>query len=205
MKVPVKPSQRPRLARGEAILRATLEELASSGYRSLSIEDVAAKAGVNKTTVYRRWPAKKDLVQAALASVMTDRCQLPDTGSMRRDLQLAVRSLIAFSSTLKGQGIFQIRVLESSEPELETICRTMRDSHESGLGLLVRRGIERGELASDTDAKLFLQTLVGALHWKLLLHHERVDDGLIARVIDLLILGATPRSGAPPHRARKRP
>src|SRR6266487_2194893 len=69
----------------DEILRATAEELSTSGYAGLRIEDVAARSGVNKTTIYRRWPRKSDLVSAALLHLWADEAP-PDTGSLREDL-----------------------------------------------------------------------------------------------------------------------
>src|SRR4051794_31864923 len=78
------------LVRGEPVVRgvlgAALEELGRRGYGALKIDDVAMRAGVNKTTVYRRWPTKEDLVRAALLSITADRFVIPDTGSLRSDL-----------------------------------------------------------------------------------------------------------------------
>src|SRR5262245_2839968 len=78
------------LVRGEPVVRgilgAALTELARTGYGALRIEDVAARAGVNKTTVYRRWSTKEDLVRAALLSITNDRFTPPNTGSLRTDL-----------------------------------------------------------------------------------------------------------------------
>ena len=68
------------------VLRATIDELARSGYAALRVDDVAARAGVNKTTVYRRWPTKTDLVAAAIRASAGQHEPVPDTGSARRDL-----------------------------------------------------------------------------------------------------------------------
>ena len=78
------------LVRGEAVvqrvLAATMEELALVGYRALRVEDVAARADVNKTTVYRRWPEKRALVRDALGCIADRKMQAPETGALRSDL-----------------------------------------------------------------------------------------------------------------------
>src|SRR6187455_1103921 len=68
------------------VLSATLEAFAEQGYAGLSVEAVALRAGVNKTTIYRRWPTKADLVGAALVSLRDDDPEPPNTGSLRDDL-----------------------------------------------------------------------------------------------------------------------
>ena len=67
----------------QGVLSAVLQELSRVGYRGLRIEDVALRAGVNKTTVYRRWPTKIELVRAALVCDSTCRIPHPDTGTLR--------------------------------------------------------------------------------------------------------------------------
>src|SRR5262245_40170336 len=91
------------LVRGEAVVRgvltAALEELGQTGYGALRIEDVAARAGVNKTTVYRRWPTKEDLVRAALLAMTVDKFVVPNTGSLRGDLLEMARRMVAMTQT----------------------------------------------------------------------------------------------------------
>ncbi len=182
-----------RAARGEGILCATLEQLAFVGYRALSIEEVAAKAGVNKTTIYRRWPTKKELVQAALASFSREAVLNTDTGTIRGDLLAVGRNFVAFASSILGQGLFRVIALESAEPELDAICGSVRAEKEANILAIVARGVERGEIKKTTDPKLLVQMLLGPLHLKLFFHNERVDDVFIGRAIDLLLAGiATP-------------
>src|SRR5258708_31088310 len=94
------------------VLRATIEELARIGYGALSIEEVANRAGVNKTTVYRRWPTKADLVRAALRSMGDDKVCQPATGSLRGDLLAAGRSLLPFAQASGGQDVLRLPLAE---------------------------------------------------------------------------------------------
>ena len=106
-----------RAARIQTILNATLEHLAFVGYRALRIEDIAIEAGVAKTTIYRRWPSKKELVQAAFESV-TDSLVVKDTGSLRGDLLALGREFLALASSTRGQSMLRICVAESADPQL---------------------------------------------------------------------------------------
>src|SRR3984885_1261290 len=76
------------------VLRATAEELARVGYAALRMEDVARAAGVNKTTVYRRWPTKMRLVAEAMRHERERRSVAPDTGSLREDLRVMLTALV---------------------------------------------------------------------------------------------------------------
>ena len=183
-----------RIARGEEILRAVLEALAIVGYRALSVEEVAERAGVNKTTVYRRWPTKKDLVQAALSRVATEGLAIPDTGSLRRDLLGLGRAYVERASTLESQSLFRVIAMESPDPELEAIGDAIRAQHELLVSAIVARAVDRGELESGSDPRLLTTVFLGTLHLKLFFNKERVDEAFTARVVDLLLAGATPRA-----------
>src|SRR5271154_2611054 len=84
------------------VTRATAAELARVGYEALRVEDVAAQAGVNKTTVYRRWPNKADLVAAVLRNAKGEPDELPDLGSVSADLLALLRGSVARASTSEG-------------------------------------------------------------------------------------------------------
>src|SRR5262245_66483 len=114
------------LVRGEPVVRgvlaAALEELGRTGYGALRIEDVAARAGVNKTTVYRRWPTKEDLVRAALLSITADQFVVPNTGSLRTDLLAIARGMVAMARSCEGQGLMRMLIAEGPDSELMTIA-----------------------------------------------------------------------------------
>src|SRR3954464_11362465 len=93
---PTKPAARPRTGGRSArvvaeVLSATLEVFAEQGYAGFSVEAVALRAGVNKTTIYRRWPAKSDLLGAALFALRDEDPEPPDTGALREDLVQVLR------------------------------------------------------------------------------------------------------------------
>ena len=92
-----------------AVMRATFEELAEVGYGALSIDDVARRAGVNKTTVYRRWPTKEDLVTTALLALPEEYFAMPNTGTIRGDLcEIACRTARIFQA-VEGRASLLIR------------------------------------------------------------------------------------------------
>ena len=103
-----KPIPKKALVRGEpvvqCVLKSTLEELAAVGYGALRIEDVATRAGVNKTTIYRRWPTKQELVACALRSVTTEWRLEPSTGSLREDMRAVGRHMVQKMSSVSEAG-----------------------------------------------------------------------------------------------------
>jgi AcrR family transcriptional regulator len=159
---PARGRGRPRSAEAEqAILAATLRMLGTQGVAGTTIEGVAAEAGVGKTTIYRRWSSKTDLIVAAI-SELAPPGDPPDTGSMAGDMA-ALAELQ--QQRLAGTGLLAIvpRVLAESmsDPELhqgflDTVVNPLRGL----LRLFIERGIERGELRPDLE----VEPLVDLLH-----------------------------------------
>jgi AcrR family transcriptional regulator len=184
------------------VLAATIQELARAGYGALSIEDVAARAGVNKTTVYRRWPTKADLVRAALGSLGDAGACRIDTGSLRKGLLGLGRSMVEFAQSLEGQSVLRMLFAERMEPELAEIASSLRREHELVPKALIDEAIRRGELPRGADALLLVETLFGAVLHRMLLANERVDDDFLHRLVDLLLRGAVKGGGRRLRRAK---
>ena len=182
------------LVRGEAVVRgvlgAALEELGRTGYGALRMEDVAARAGVNKTTVYRRWPTKEDLVRAALLSITADRFAVPNTGSLRQDLLAIAHGMVAMARSCEGQGLLRMLLAEGPDSELATIAKSLRKTHEAVPRSVIEAAQARGELAPEIDAMLLFDVLMAALHRRLLMDRQEIDEGYLQRLLDLLLHGA---------------
>src|SRR3978361_1317186 len=112
------------------VLTATAEELSRVGYAALRVEDVAARSGVNKTTIYRRWPTKPELVGAALRSVW-ETPEVPDTGSLRSDFVASLSKSATFAMSPIGRGLTRVIQVERAHPELEPIARSLREDYRS--------------------------------------------------------------------------
>ena len=163
-------SGRPRSARADdAIRQATIEGLLADGYGGLSIERVAAAAGVGKTTIYRRFAGKAELVADALAARVGPP-PMPDTGRFRGDVREAFRQ--GFSDERVALGTVLLpRILgdASRSPELaEIVDRTFLGPRREAALAAIRRGVERGELRPDLDLESAVDLLVGAIVYRLL-------------------------------------
>jgi AcrR family transcriptional regulator len=192
-----------RAARERAILRATIEELARADYGGLTFERVAARAGVNKTTVYRRWQTKADLVRAALTSVVQAFRPGKTTGSLRGDLLQIGRSTREFLESFEGQCLLRVRLLHHPEPELATMAKELHARSLGDIAELGRAAALRGEISSANNMTLLVEMLSGALHTRLVMKDEAIDDVVIARLVDALIDGAHGRSPQQPVAIRK--
>ena len=206
-KAPKKRPAKPRLVRGEPVvarvLTATVEELARSGYKALRVDDVARSAGVNKTTVYRRWPEKITLVRDALWTIAGEQITLPATGSLRGDMIAFGRMITELSSRPTGQSIIRVLVAEGTDREVAGLKRSMRERHEAIPRAVLAASVQRGELSPDQDNELLFQAFVGALHHRLFFENDVVTDPFIERLVDLLLEGARPRP--PKAKAKSRP
>jgi AcrR family transcriptional regulator len=188
------PGPRARLGgRSERVVRAVLEaavgELARVGYTALRVDDVAAGAGVNKTTVYRRWPTKPELVAAALRSLAGAQPESPDTGALRSDLVLLMRALAAKACRTEGQTIHRMLLLAWDEPEVVEIVRVLRAEQFALWSEVVDRAIARGEIPAESDRRLIMDTLVGAAHSKFYRLREPMEHDDLLALIDLVLAG----------------
>jgi AcrR family transcriptional regulator len=196
-----KKSKSRALVRGEPVVRkvlaAALSEVARAGYHGLRIEDVAARAGVHKTTVYRRWSTKQELLRDALLSVSTETFTPPDTGSLRTDLLAIARRNAALAAKPEHRGVFRIFVAEGDDPELAAIVQSMRQAFELVPREVLAAAEARGEIAAGVDSTLLFEILGAALNWWLLFERAPLDEAFLQRSIDLLLDGALASNRGP--------
>lgn len=189
------------------VLAATREELAEVGYRALRVEDVAARAKVHKTTVYRRWPTKRELVHDSMLALVCEAPPPPNTGSLRGDLLEASKHLTQFMMSVSGQGVMRMLMAEMTDPDFVGICGAIRESKENADRGMVDRAVQRGELRADVDVSVLRGMLFGPIHHRLFMMNQRVDDLFLSRLVDTVLLGAAPRlepkAAAAPARARR--
>jgi AcrR family transcriptional regulator len=182
--------QRPA-RRQRAIYSATLQELAQADYGALSVESIALRAGVNKTTLYRRWPTKGALVHAALDSI-ADAFELEaSTGSLHGDLLALARRMLTIAKSVEAQSLVRLRLLDQPEPELAKIAAKLQARRQAQLTRLLDAAITRGELRRGTDLGLVLDLLGGMIHVRLSVKKMRVDDRVLRQAVDMLVTGVS--------------
>lgn len=170
-----------------SVLNAVLELLAEEGFERLSIEKVANRAGVHKTTVYRRWSTRAELVLDAARATSRQNVPVPDTGSFHGDLIELARSVAANIGTEPRTQITRSIVAASiGSEELASSMHTFWAERLSLTIPVVERAINRGELPPTTDANLIIETLIGPMWLRLLLTGETIDDDLADRVAGLV-------------------
>jgi AcrR family transcriptional regulator len=190
---PARSAGRPRSAEAdEAILAATLELVAERGL-GVSIEAIAAAAGVGKTTIYRRWDNKDKLIVDAMASIQ-DPLPVISGKSVRDDLIVLVDYVRKHSEkTLSGKLIGSLAG-EASAELMETYIKTVIEPRREQMRSVLRDGVARGELRADLDIELCLPLLVGPMLtlikiWKC----TPVDPSTAERIVDSVLYGIAPR------------
>lgn len=181
-------------------LNATLETLAERGYGGLSFEEVASRAGVNKTTLYRRWPNKAELVAAALQQARDDGSETPDSGSLHDDLVICLTQLAARVGSPFGRSLAQALLVGRADPELAAVLSDLRAKNPTIAPEVFDRAAARGELANATDGQFVGETLAQVVFARLLLAKGPVDEPYLHRLVDLVLHGATPNATPPQHR-----
>jgi AcrR family transcriptional regulator len=191
---------RPRSQEADrAILTATAELLADRGLSAMSIEEVAARAGVGKTTIYRRWPSKGLLALDAFVTSFREAQPPNDTGTLRGDLLAALHAWVrAVTQTPMGRMLTSLIAEAQHDPELrgawrDRVLEPLRVQHR----IMLDRAIERGEIPASVDRDVVLDLFFGAAEHRLLLGHLPMTDDFIGQVVDVILDGIQP-AGSPP-------
>src|SRR5689334_20341648 len=182
------PRGRPRSAEADrAILTATADLLAERGLAAMSIEEVAARAGVGKTTIYRRWPSKGLLALDAFVVSFRAEQPLPDTGSLRGDLLAALHAWVrAVTQTAMGPMLTGLIAEAQHDPELRgawrgRVLEPLRTQHR----VMLDRAISRGEVAASAYRDAVLDRFFGAAEDRLRRGHLQMTGGFTTEGVDM--------------------
>jgi AcrR family transcriptional regulator len=185
-----RPPGRPRSeVSRQAILRSTLKLLKQQGgFPEVSIEAIAADANVGKTTVYRWWPTKAALVADAFSASAEEELQFPNTGSVLGDMSLQMRRLIRIFRSERGKVVAALLAGGQSDPELIEAFRDrfLWPRRQQAYATL-QRGIDRGELPSDSDLNLILDCLYGPIYMRFLIRHDKLEETYADQICGLVL------------------
>jgi AcrR family transcriptional regulator len=173
----------------EAIVAAVFEELAEHGYRGLSMDRVAARAGVGKAALYRRWPSKQAMILDVVARVATRAGLPPDSGSLRGDVIAVIEDgLAAVQHPIAGRVIADLAAEARRSPELaEALLARFRDPRRAAARGMLERAIERGEVAPDVDIQVALHLIAGPLYLRAVFPGEQLDATYPERLADAFL------------------
>lgn len=185
----------PLRRRGErmrrAVLAAAVDLLSSQGLAGATVGAVARAAGVHETSVYRRWGTRENLILDALSTELDAALPIPDTGHVRQDLLGFFGTLARLLATAQGRALLRLSV--EQDDTLEDRRGPYWSERLDRAVVMVRRGVERGELAADTDPGLVVEAVSGPLFVRVLLSGAPLDDALVRGLVDLALEGSRPR------------
>jgi AcrR family transcriptional regulator len=189
-------SGRPRDAGAEPlILAATLELMREVGFGRLTVDAVAARAGVGKATIYRRWPSKAELVLASARCLVAD-IEVPDTGSVRSDLRRLARDIVThMKSSPMGRIMPALAAEARDNPELDALMRDIASDKRRLVRRVLQRGRERGEIRSDVDIEVLIDLFAGPVFYRCVVFGAPPSPAHMVKVVDLVLEGAGAGAG----------
>jgi AcrR family transcriptional regulator len=178
----------------QAIVDAALVVFAEAGYEGLTIEAVAARAGVGKATVYRRYPGKAELVFHAASCLTGGDAPDADTGSLAGDFRVLARWLVhVLDGTIAGRCVPQLVAAVARAPELAGEHARFVAERRYHAVIAVERAMVRGEVAADTDAELVADLFAGPIFYRHLVCRGGLDVDYADRVVDAVLASVAPR------------
>lgn len=188
-----------------AILRATADLLDEVGFAAMTIEQVAARAGAGKATVYRRWPSKGALVMDAIMADIGGAAPFPDTGSVVEDFRLQFRVAARVFNRPRVRRMFIGVIFEAQDnPELrEAFLVRYMNPRRVHAREAIRRGIARSELRPDFDDDVLFDQILGAFYIRMLVIGSSLDRPFTDELVSQVFGGV--RSPKRPARPRPTP
>ncbi|HKP42974.1 TetR/AcrR family transcriptional regulator [Mycobacterium sp.] len=178
-----------------AVLRATSELLHEVGLRAMTTEEIAARSGVSKATIYKWWPNKYAVaVEAFLTEMMAD-WRDPQTGSATEDLRLVLRGLVSFYTGDNGRVFSEL----IGEAQFDSTVRTelhkhLMLAHRDLIKTVWARGIAAAQFRADVDPDDAIDVLIGPLLYRRLLGHPHLDDTAADTLVEVTLLGLSAKN-----------
>ncbi|MUZ65641.1 TetR family transcriptional regulator [Agrobacterium vitis] len=181
-----------------AILAATREVLEEIGFNKLSIEGVAARAGVGKATIYRWWPTKGVLAVEAFLEGVAPAISFPKTKSAQADVAAQVRKLSKLYRGKVGQIVCEMIGSGQCDTEMKTVffdgyLKPRREAAKE----VFQRGIDQGEFREGLDLDTLVDAVYGPIFYRMLTGYAAIDDRFIEDVLDMAFRGISVNDGRP--------
>lgn len=152
-----------------AVRRTTIELLDEKGYFDLQLPEVAARAGVNKTTVYRRWPTRSALVSELLLEMAAESLPARDTGSLAGDLVAHLEGLVEILRVGAARAVLAALISGDLDRDNDAVREAFFAERFRLSAGIVERAVARGELPAGTDSRLLLEDVSSPVYFRLLI------------------------------------
>lgn len=172
-----------------AVLDAVLDQLAAGGPHAVTVDAIAGRARVHKTTVYRRWPDRSDLIRDALADRLDAALHIPDTGDIDTDLDVLGRSVAAVLSSPLVAGVTRALVSASPDAEIVGLGQDYWAHRLAAVEPRIQAAIASGQLPAHTDPARLIRAVAAPLFFRLLVSRDVVEEATAAQAVrDALIV-----------------
>lgn len=172
-----------------AVLSATLELLSEAGPSAFTIAEVAKRAGVHETSIYRRWGTRERLVLEGMSHLSSELLPVPNTGSLQDDLVELGQALVGYVEAPLGEALTRTLAMATDDEEAAEIRRLFWNARYGECAVIAERAVDRGELSASVNTRLLLEVFVAPIHFRLLLSREGVDKDFLAILAAVAIKG----------------
>jgi AcrR family transcriptional regulator len=179
---------RPRdRALDDRILDQLLTLLGSHGYAGLTLDELAARSGVAKTTILRRWPSKAAVAAAGVERLALQSVDVPDSGTLRADLLALLHG--AEETFVRGRGQFVARLIREAghHPEITELIHAVIHTRRQAYRRVMALAIARGELNPSVDQDLMIDMLIGPIWTRLLITRDPITGEYVDSVVEAVL------------------
>lgn len=174
------------------ILDAAVAVLTEEGFAGVTVDNVAATAGVSKATIYRRWSTKEALLLEAASCLSGVPDELPDTGSLREDLVALYEGFLpALIDGIPGQMLPQMVAEGTRNPEIRALLADFSNERRARWRNVLDRAVLRGELVDGIDTEVVVDCLTGPLFTRLLVTGRPLTPELAEQILDVVLAGVS--------------
>ena len=177
-----------RVRRSRAtVLGVAAELLFERGFGGASVDEISRRSGVAKTTIYRHWPTRTDLLRDACANIGTP-LEVRDTGSFERDVMALVTDLAQLLRSAKWTSVLP-SVIDAAErdPDIAAMYSTLQRGYSAPFETVIQRAVRNGELPRTTDAAVLIAALTGPLFYRRWFSREPVSDAFAKQIVERVI------------------
>lgn len=171
----------------ERILTTAFELLSESGVGRFSVDEVARRSGVAKTTIYRHWPTREALVVEACSRISAEQ-HVPDTGSLAGDLTTLLADTAHLLSTARWSSLVPSIVdVAERDAEFATLHGQIQRGHAVPVRKVIERAVDRGELPAAADHAAMVSALMGPLYYRRWFSREPLDDRFVQTIVSNVV------------------
>ncbi len=169
------------------VLASTAELLFERGFAGASVDEISRRSGVAKTTIYRHWPTRADLLRDACSTIGTPQ-NVPDTGNFETDVTTLVTDLAKLLTTAKWTSVLP-SIIDAAErdPDIADMYSKLQHGYSAPLKTVILRAVGRGELPEDTDAAMLIAALTGPLFYRRWFSRDPLTDVFAKQIVQRIV------------------